>query len=272
MLPNFMLIGPGRAGTSWLTKSLSSHPEIFIPRRKSTRYFSSDYHMGLAWYESQFKGYAGQKAIGEASVGYLPNEDAPKRIHDLIPGVKLIATLRHPVDRAYSSYGRLAAMAKKGEPNYDISFEDKLKVTPRLLNEGYYARHLKHYMEYFPREQILILFFEDMNKDPEGYLRAIYEFLGVDPNFRAPLLDQRLNATSTLRPKSRLLYGIYRTMVRLSLFKWTKRLDDMNRREVPKLRPELRQQLLDQYYLDDIADLERLTSKDLSAWKSGPGR
>lgn len=271
MLPNFLLIGPGRSGTTWVTKSLSAHPDIYMPRRKSTRYFSSNFGNGLNWYERIFNGWAGESAVGEASVGYLMNPETAFRIHERLPEARLIATLRHPVDRAYSSYGRLTAIAKKGDPNYGISFEQKLRMTPRLLEEGRYAEHLNRYLELFPRRNLLILFYEDMARDPEGFLRSIYEFLDVEPSFRSPLLQQRLNATSTKRPKSRVLYGMYRTMVRLSLFQLTNGLDALNRREPPKLDPRLRQEIIEHYYWDDIGRLEELTGRDLSEWKRSSG-
>ncbi len=272
MLPNFLLIGPGRTGTTWSTKCLMLHPDIYMPRCKSTKFFSDNYDRGREWYESLFQGWSGERAVGEASVGYLPRAEAPARIHELIPDVKLIATVRHPVDRAYSSYGRLAAFAKKGDPNYGISFEQKIENTPRLINEGYYAEHLKRYLQYFPKEQILVLFHDDMQSDPKGFLREIYQFLGVDTEFEAPVLDQKINATSTLRARSRVLYGTYRAMMRLGLFNWTKRIDSLNGREPPKLSPGVRDKLIERYYENDILELERLTKRDLSEWKQATNR
>lgn len=268
MLPNFLLIGPGRSGSTWITKSLSAHPDIFIPRRKSTRYFSRNYDKGVDWYQSLFRGHSGEKAIGEASVGYLPCPEAPARIRELLPDVKMIATLRHPVDRSYSSYGRLTALAKKGELNYGISYEEKIKMTPRLLVEGLYAKHLEHYFRVFPREQILILFYEDMKSNPARFLRSIYDFLEVAPDFEAPVLGQCINATSTKRPRSKALYTIYRTMMRLNLFTFTGRIDELNRREPPRLNVKTRDRLISQYFMDDIVHLEKLTGRDLTAWKS----
>ncbi len=269
MLPNFFLIGPGRSGTTWIAKSLMCHPDIFLPRRKSTRFFSSRHEQGLDWYESQFSGWRREKAVGEASVGYLRSRDAPCRIRDLIPEAKLIATLRHPVDRAYSSYGRLAALARKGEPNYGVSFEDKLRRTPRLMEEGLYAHHLERWLACFHREQLLILFFEDMKANPGNFLRTIYEFLGVDADFASPLIDQKVNATSSKRPRSRLLYGLYRTMMRLDLFHMSKWIDELNRSEVEPLSREARERLVAEYYLQDIRALEAMTGRDLSEWKTG---
>lgn len=268
MLPNFLLIGPGRSGTTWITKCLSAHPEIFIPRRKSTRYFSGNYANGLYWYESLFKDWSGERAIGEASAGYLPCAEAPARIKKLLPNVKLIATLRQPVDRSYSSYGRLLALAKPGELNFNISYEDKIKDTPRLLEEGLYAKHLDNYLHYFSQENMLILFYDDMKEDPAAFLRLIYEFLGVDSEFVAPVMGQKINATSTKRPRSKALYFAYRTLMRLKLFNLTQRIDQINSSEPPQIDPVTRDRLISDYYMADINSLERLTGRDLSSWKT----
>src|SRR5690606_27505842 len=101
---------------SWLTKNLMLHPDIFMPRCKSTRFFIDKYDRGLPWYEAHFKGHH-EKAIGEASVGYFAKTDSADRIRKHMPDVKMIATLRDPVDRAYSALGRLRATARKGELN-----------------------------------------------------------------------------------------------------------------------------------------------------------
>ena len=108
-----------------------------------------------------------------------------------------------------------------------------------------------------------------MVQDPSEFLRTIFEFLEVDPDFRSPVMDQKINATSTKRPKSRLLYAMYRTMFKLDLFQWTKRIDDLNRQEAPRLSPEMRQNLIEKYYLSDLLELEKLSGRDLSRWKNG---
>lgn len=266
MLPNFLLIGPGRSGSDWVTRNLSLHPEVFMPRRKSTRYFSHNYDNGLDWYESIFK-TRDEIAVGEASVGYLHNESAPKRIYDTLPNIKLIATLRNPADRAYSEFGRLAGVAQKDEINYDISFEEKIKLSPKLIENGKYGGLIKRYLELFPQENMLILFFDDMLNNPIEYLKSIYLFLGVNSDFVSPVIHQKLNATSTLSSKSKSLYFLYRALLRLNQFNLAKKLDRGIKKEKKPMNLETRKWLVEEFYHDDFLELEKLTGRDLSSWR-----
>lgn len=106
MLPNFLIVGAARAGTTSLYYYLKQHPDVFMSPKKEIDFFDVDknFEKGLDWYERYFEGYTGQKAIGEASPLYMYLEKVPKRIAKVIPDVKLIFILRNPVDRAYSHY------------------------------------------------------------------------------------------------------------------------------------------------------------------------
>ena len=267
MLPNFMLIGPGRAGSDWITKNLRLHPDIFMPRLKATRFFSDGYDKGIEWYSSIF-GNRNERAVGEASVGYLHTELAPQRIARHIPNAKLIANLRDPVERSFSSYGRLSAVARPGEPNYDISFEEKIKMSPKLLDQSMYGLHLRRWYDQFPKESILVLTFDEMKSEPEIFLKKIFRFLGVDDTFESPLIHQRLNASATLKSKSRLLYGVYRALLRFNLFTLSRRLDSLNRTPRQSINPATRRRLIDEVFQDDILEVERLTGCDLASWKA----
>ncbi len=267
MLPNFLLIGPGRAGSDWITKNLAQHPDIYIPRQKVTRFFNHNYEKGIDWYSKIF-GNRQEKAVGESTVGYLMSEGVPERIAEHLPNVKLIANLRNPVDRTYSSYGRLTGMAKPGEPNYQISFEDKIEMTPRLIEKSCYGRQLKVWFEHFPQENFLIMTFDQMKSDPDAFLKSIYRFLEVDDSFESPLTHQRLNSTATVSSKSRLVFHIYRAMLRFGWFGPSRALDSVNRTERKSIDPETRQRLIEEVFLPDIQEVERLTGHDLTAWKS----
>jgi hypothetical protein len=267
MLPNFMLIGPGRAGSDWITKNLALHPDIYMPRRKVTRFFSDHYDKGIDWYSDIF-GERPEKAVGEASVGYMRSEAAPARIARHLPNVKLIANLRDPVERAYSSFGRLTGVARPGEPNYQISFEDKVRTTPRLLEASFYGSHLRRWYEHFPKENLLVLAFDDMKADPARFLKSIYRFLEVDTEFQSPLTHQRLNATSTISSKSRILYYAYRGLLRFDLFGLSRALDTVNRTERPPIDPRTRKRLIEEVFLPEILEVEELTGREFPAWKT----
>jgi hypothetical protein len=174
MLPNFLLIGPGRAGSDWITKNLSLHPDIYMPPRKVTRFFSGQYNKGIVWYSNIF-GDRKEKAVGEASVGYLRNEAAPARIARHIPDIKLIANLRASRQDAASAVlpaSRAPAMQVIGFP----SRQDK--DAPRLLEAGFWTSSSA--MVRPLSKGRLIMTFDDMKAD-RRVLRTIYEFLDVDP-------------------------------------------------------------------------------------------
>lgn len=267
MLPNFMLIGPGRSGSDWITKNLRLHPDIFMPRQKATRFFIDHYEQGLKRYSDIF-GERSEKAIGEATVGYLHSESAPTLIARHIPDIKLIANLRNPVERSYSSYGRLSGWARPGDQNYQISFEEKIKITPHILEQSLYGRHLRRWYDNFPKENLLILTFDDMKSNPEQFLKSIYDFLQVDATLQSPLTHQRLNATSTLNSRSRTLFRVYRALLRLNLFGLSRVLDSMNRTERAPIDPSTRKRLIEEVFLQDIVEVERLTGRELEAWKT----
>lgn len=267
MLPNFLLIGPGRAGSDWITKNLMLHPQIYMPRQKVTRFFIDEYDRGIDWYKAIF-GSRKESAVGEATVGYLHNERSPELIHKHLPDIKLIANLRDPVDRAYSSYSRLQGMARKGDVNYQISFEEKIRMTPRLLAQGLYARHLKRWFRLFPRKNFLILTFDEMNNNPALFLQSIYEFLGVDASFQSSLTDQKLNASASINSKSRVLYFAYRALLRMNLFKLARFVDTVNRTQRQRIRPDTRERLINEIFLEDIIELESMLGRDLSGWKA----
>jgi hypothetical protein len=176
---------------------LYEHPEICIPR-KEIHFFNREHRWarGYEWYEAIFSECPPNATVGEFSTWYLSDVDAPKRIRDRYPEVRLIASLRHPVDRAYSGYlNDIAAGAVSAE----AGFRQALRSHPEYLDAGRYARHLRNYLDVFPREQLLILFFDDARRDPLGTLQETYRFLGVDPTFRPTMLHRRIGAKQVPR-------------------------------------------------------------------------
>ena len=107
MLPNFIILGSQKAGTTSLYQVLKQHPEIFMPAKKELNFFfhKAEYAKGQNYYQRYFKNApVNARAIGEASPGYICHPETPKRIHRLLPNAKLIVTVREPISRAYSQY------------------------------------------------------------------------------------------------------------------------------------------------------------------------
>jgi len=270
MLPNFLVIGAPRSGTSWIHQNLRQHPQVFIPKTKELHYFDRHYERSIEYYESLFMDWAGQEAVGELTPGYLsgvysPNRNIPELIRRHLPNVKLIAVLRNPVERAYSHYWHNVSQDAR---NLGLSFEDKLQQRPQILQEGFYFEHLARYLSLFPRRQMLILLYDDLTEDPFSFLRQIYEFLGVDPHFRSGVESLNRNAAQGKGhlARSRLLLHIGRAFAKTGFIRASERLRRANSvGPLPPMKPETRQKLVE-LYRPKNAQLSAMIGRDLSLW------
>ena len=153
MLPNFIIIGAEKSGTTTLAKILSDHHEIFMSIPKEPRFFSDhNWDKGLKWYERLFDNAIGFKAIGEASVAYTwapESVGTPQRIYDTLGEIKFIYIIRNPLERTISHY-RHALFCNWMKKS--TSIEDALKITPALIDCSKYFYQLEQYLKYFFRE------------------------------------------------------------------------------------------------------------------------
>lgn len=197
-LPNFLILGAQKAGTTALYAYLRWHPEITGPSFKEVSFFDRHYAHGERWYRAHFPARRAA-AVGEASPSYLFHPLAPERVAQLLPDVRLIALLRNPVDRAFSHYQHEAALGR--EP---LSFEEAVDregermrgEVERMLRDssyfsypwwnhtylgrGLYADQLERWFAAFPREQLLVLLTDELAQDAAGTYRRVLEFLGVE--------------------------------------------------------------------------------------------
>lgn len=188
ILPNFLVIGAEKAGTTWLHAQLKKHPEIFLPATKEVHFFNKydsnlnirdHFKLGMAWYTDFFSKYNEEKAVGEVTPMYLCDPEAPLRIKQILPEVKLIAILRDPVKRAYSHYNM--ALNKQ---HTDLSFIQIIQnEDTRFIKRGLYYPQLKQYYDLFKEEQMMVIFYEEVFKDPLYWLTQICTFLGVNADF-----------------------------------------------------------------------------------------
>lgn len=269
-MPNFLVIGAPRAGTTWIERHLRQHPQVFLPVRKELHFFDREenFAKGIAHYESFFRGADGAAVAGEATPDYLHHPLAPERIRRHLGGVRLIVSLRDPVERAYSRYWN--ARGKFAE-NEGLSFEEKLERKPQFIYEGYYFDHLSRYLELFDRRDMLCLLFDDMKADGAAFMRSIYAFLEIDAGFVPKHSASVVNASASKKRNGRssLLFYLRGTASRLRLDALADRLDQLNRTPIPPVDPETRRRLLHEHYLEQIEALEGLIGRDLSAWKAG---
>jgi len=210
VLPSLLIIGTQRGGTTSLYEYLSRHPDVVPPLGKELQYFSVEHQRGEAWYRAHFptqreverrRQRGADCLVFEASPYYLFHPHAARRAAATVPGAKLIALLRDPVERAYSHY---AHTRQRGlEP---LSFEDAVAAEPERLagevermqadptyqsrahriwsyvSRGRYAPQLAEWLAHFPRPQLLVLRSEDLFADPGAVYGRVLDFLGLRPH------------------------------------------------------------------------------------------
>jgi hypothetical protein len=196
--PNFLYVGVSKAGSSWIYEILREHPEVFVPAAKDIQFFDYSYERGVDWYLSFFGLGKGKKAVGEIAHDYFLYEETAARIKKHLPDVRLFCCLREPIDQILSTfvYRRNVVLDKK------TTLED-FALREEVLHLCDYYYNLFPFYEKFPRENILVLFFDDLKKDSALFARRIYEFLQVDPTFIPESLNKRVLPAS--EPRSLML-------------------------------------------------------------------
>lgn len=203
-LPDFLIVGTQKGGTTLLYRLLTQHPFVRPAAKKEVHYFDVHFPEGVKWYMSHFPPPAwvnGQRTItGEASPYYLYHPHAARRAAQILPDVKLIALVRNPVDRAYSDYNHKAREGREllgfqeaieieekrleGEREKMLADESYQSINYRrfsYLSRGVYVDQIEEWHRYFARDQLLILKSEDFFDDPVGTLTSTFEFLELPP-------------------------------------------------------------------------------------------
>ncbi len=291
-LPNFIIFGIEKAGTTSIYNYLKQHPQIYMSPVKETNFFEKDWEnvlteaqakkpngiYSLEKYCQLFEAVTDETAIGEVSPNYLFHyQESVQRIKSVLPEVKLIAILRNPVDRAYSDY-LMHIRDVIGQPK---SLEEQLKHQPQsfTLRKGLYFEPLKHYLDAFPKQNIKIYLYDDLCQDAVELMQDIYSFLNVDSMFK-PDTSQKSQVAQV--PKNKTLNYLLRaknplrTLVAsfLKMFLSEKKRQIL-RSQVLKLNGTKKsslplssheRSLLLEYYREDILKLQELINRDLSAW------
>ena len=185
--PDFMIIGAMKSGTTTLYGYLGRHSRIFMCHPKEPMFFSRQYAKGLDWYFSLFSGAGEDQICGEASTCYSRWPffgDVAARIHAAVPDSKFIYVMRHPVERAYSHYRHEAEERQAPGSGDFISFEQALEQLPEIFQTGLYRLQIEKFLEYFPRDRLLPVFFEDLTRNPGPLLEDVQRFLGLEPEDR----------------------------------------------------------------------------------------
>ena len=192
MLPNFLIVGAEKGGTTTLAAALAVHPDVYMSPVKEVRFFSHHWDKGVAWYE-QFFAEARVEGRGEASPAYTwyPRiVDVPRRIYKTLGDIKYIYIVRNPVERAISHY-RHSLYARRFPAT--TTFEQALELRPDICDCSRYYYQLEQYLPYTDRLQWLIITLEELYQNAPPSYTEVFRFLEVDTSFQPPL--QTLNVT-----------------------------------------------------------------------------
>jgi len=294
--PNFIVIGAMKAATTSLYTYLKQHPEIFMTKVKEPMFFNNfqqenNYKIlgltrkkstTLEEYLTMFKDVKNEKATGEASPAYIYNQKAPQLIKEHLPNVKIIAILRQPTDRAYSNY----LHSKRADRENATTFQEAIELEKKRIKDnwsplyhyiekGYYSVQLKRYYQLFPKENIRVYLFEDVVKNTTETLKDIFKFLEVDENVEIDT-SKKSNVSGipsglmgwilkkmryyNLMPKFAISDYLPKFVVKLifrSVYKPPEKLDK-----------NLRRDITEKYYKEEINTLEKLIKRDLNSWLS----
>lgn len=209
---DFAGIGIAKSGTTWLAACLSEHPGVCMAYGKETNYFMKHhvasalplrtrFHVahndeGLEWYKARFAHHKPGQLRGEYSNGYVGDPEAARLLHEHNPDLKILCCFRNPVEVMYAGYHQLARI----QP-LPGSFEATLEKYPAFLEYGRYLRNLQPFLARFPRENLLLMVYDDIKLDSRAFFRRICTFLGIDEEFVPPSLDRRINPRTLLRSK-----------------------------------------------------------------------
>ncbi len=304
VLPNFLVIGAAKSGTTSLYRYLSQHPQVYLNQTikeakffslegKSKNYFNgprADRHVKSTTFEhycSLFEQVQNEQAIGEVSPLYLYDEFTASKIKHYIPDVKIIVILRNPVERAYSAYSYMLATRREEL----LKFELGLKAEPERIKHnwfgplwhykkaGFYFSQLERYYKLFDAKQIAVYLYEDLCRDPQSLMERIFDFLEVDSSFKVNTSDKH-NKTVGSIPKNKFIHLFvknsqgFRKALRPLLPDWVQLPDWVNKNlsylnhlnlEKPDFSEQIRLELIEEYR-EDILKLEDLIKRDLSSW------
>jgi len=281
--PDFLIIGAPKCGTTFLHSLLNQHPQVFMPMLKEPHYFSWIGDARPRWaatkdldaYKELFEhSLQGRVLTGEASTWYLYSPRAAAEIQRQVPNVRLIAILRDPVQRAYSSYQFRRSMGYES-----LSFIEAISKEPsrisegaewdfHYLNAGKYANQLERYLQFFPRTQLLVLRFEDLTTNPNHSFHQCCKFLGMatkrlDRKQMTPqnVTERRAAFQMPLfrRLTSKLTPSAVKTIIR--------NLPTIRKsRHPPKLARSIEREIR-KGFIGEIERLEHILGTDLSEWK-----
>lgn len=271
-LPTFIVIGAAKSGTTSLASYLRSHPDVFMSYNKEPHYFTREWDRGLEWYESLFADGAYATAVGEASTSYSmapQHPEAPERIAELLPGVKLIYLIRHPINRIRSQYAHNLDRALEARP-----VGEAIRRDAGYVDATRYDYQIRRFLEHFDSGQLLVIVSERLRSEREAVLAEILRFIGVDSSVTLTDTDRELNRMADKRLASPTVNRARRAIRALGVNRFLsrsarERLRLALSREMPEdavaLSPHDEAWILSELG-DDLASLRRRLGPQLDQW------
>ncbi len=270
-LPNFVLVGIQRSGTTWLYEVLRNHPDVFLPYVKEVHFFDNNFEKGIEWYRNHYIGVKSETCIGDITPNYIHNKTNASRIFSLIPECKILIILRNPVDYLFSLYNH-RRIIENGIGSFESFIED-----PKNLDYACFYKKTIEYYRLFSSEQIHLAYYEDFVNDRKSYLKAICSFLEIDLN-RIDVNYERL-INQTVIPRFEVLHRIAHQLVIFSRKIDSKPLQFLHKRIRPLLNNpiymkqigykkeeeldiSIKSKLID-YYYKDVFELSQFVGRDL---------
>jgi hypothetical protein len=292
-IPNFLLVGAAKAGTTSLYEYLRQHPDIFMPEWKELSFFIGDPCGPLhkvrkpAYYYKVFSGVKQEKAIGEASTSYLYDRAAPAIIKSRLGPVKILIILRDPVAMSYSLYNHQsrkegetiadfeAALAAEEERLKDSAFKKKCygwHANYYYFQRGLYYEQVLRYLDMFGKDHVKIILFDELSADAVGSVQDAYRFLDVDDAFVPDIKVHNPAGGIISIPRfwqdAGLFLKTFQYVFSKNIIKKIPHLlRNIGRKPPAPLNPGTARNLRRKFY-EDICRLEQLIEKDLSAWKN----
>ena len=279
-VPNFLVIGAMKSGTTSLYHYLRAHPKVFMSPVKEVAFFveEANWTRGLDWYTRQFGGAGAAIAIGEASTAYTKYprlRGVPERIATLLPDVRLIYVVRDPVERIRSHYDHRVAIGAERLP-----IREAVRREPIYVDCSRYALQLEQYVEWFPRDRFLVFTAEELRASRIDTVQRAFGFLGVDPHELPAETNREFYKTDerAIQPPAALWFR--RNLKRYvpaskrakELVDWTiprtlgRLFGKPDGREThTAISPELREELLDALR-DDVRRLHRWMPEGFDGW------
>ena len=277
---DFVGIGAVKSGTTWIAECLEEHPQISLPRKdqeKSAFFLRFPLtEKDIYYFEKLFP--SPSKLKGDFHVAYLQNPKTAEKIKKHNPEIKIIVCLRNPVKMAWSQFRFLKFLKNRKWDN----LREAVREEPAIIEYGFHQKYLQKYFDLFSRENILVLIYEDIEKDPLRFIQNIYSFLGVDPFFSPPSIHKKVNLTNfKMSWLGRLLHkGLIKPLLKHSSWAWKAKKSPFLKKIIfsfsefysskGKFNSSLSEndcQWLMKIYKKDIEELENLINRNLKEWK-----